>query len=100
MSDSALAPRLQQWFERIGVRPDVVAEFDDTALMKAFGEAGLGFFAVANRVAEMISRQLRAPIIGRTDDVSVQVYVVTCERRLRHPGVVAISAATLEARPH
>lgn len=92
--DSALRPRLVNWFDRIGVRPDVVAEFDDTALMKAFGEAGMGFFAVANRVAEMVSRQLRAPIIGRTDDVSVQVYAVTCERRLRHPGVVAISEAT------
>jgi LysR family transcriptional activator of nhaA len=92
--DSALAPRLHHWFDRIGVRPDIVAEFDDTALMKAFGEAGLGFFAVANRVAEMISRQLRAPIIGRTDDVTVQVYAVSCERRLRHPGVVAISEAT------
>jgi LysR family transcriptional activator of nhaA len=98
--DSALAPRLQQWFDRLGIRPDVVAEFDDTALMKAFGEAGLGFFTVANRVAEMISRQLRAPIIGRTDDVTVQVYAVTCERRLRHPGVQAISAATLASRPH
>jgi LysR family transcriptional activator of nhaA len=97
--DSALAPRLHQWFDRLGVRPDVVAEFDDTALMKAFGEAGLGFFAVANRVAEMISRQLRAPIIGRTDDVTVQVYAVTCERRLRHPGVVAISEATGADRP-
>lgn len=92
--DSALAPRLQQWFDRLGVRPDVVAEFDDTALMKAFGEAGLGFFTVANRVAEMVSRQLRAPIIGRTDDVTVQVYAVTSERRLRHPGVVAISEAS------
>lgn len=97
--DSALAPRLLHWFDRIGVRPDVVAEFDDTALMKAFGEAGLGFFAVANRVAEMISRQLHAPIIGRTDEVTVQVYAITCERRLRHPGVVAISEAAGTDRP-
>ncbi len=97
--DSALRPRLANWFDRIGVRPNIVAEFDDTALMKAFGEAGLGFFTVANRVAEPISAQLRAPIIGRTDDVTVQVYAVTTERRLRHPGVVAISEATGADRP-
>lgn len=96
--DSALRPRLDRWFDHLGVQPDVVAEFDDTALMKAFGEAGLGFFAVADRVAELISRQLRAPIIGRTDDVTVQVYAVTTERRLRHPGVVAISQAAASSR--
>jgi LysR family transcriptional activator of nhaA len=92
--DSALRPRLVKWFDSIGVRPDIVAEFDDTALMKVFGEAGHGFFAVANRVAEPLSRQLKAPIIGRTNDVTVQVYAVTSERRLRHPGVIAISEAT------
>lgn len=96
--DCALRPRLVKWFDTLGVQPDIVAEFDDTALMKAFGEAGHGFFAVANRVAEPISRQLRAPIIGRTDDVAVQVYAVTTERRLRHPGVIAISEATGDDR--
>lgn len=96
--DCALRPRLVHWFSAVGVRPDIVAEFDDTALMKAFGEAGHGFFAVANRVADLISRRIRAPIIGRTDDVKVQVYAVTTERRLRHPGVIAISEATGDDR--
>lgn len=41
---SAVQHRLDQWFERQGLRPQVVGEFEDSALLAAFGRSGMGAF--------------------------------------------------------
>ena len=91
--DAAVRPRLLSWFDKLQVQPKVVADFDDTALMKAFGQAGIGIFAVPSFVADEVARQLDMKIIGSTTDVQTQAYAVTSERRIKHPAAAAISEA-------
>lgn len=91
--DAAVRPRLLQWFESIAVRPKIVGEFDDGALMKAFGAAGIGIFAVPSAIAEEVGRQYRVRVLGRTDAVNERFYAISVEPRLKHPAVLAISSA-------
>ena len=91
--DAAVRPRLISWFDKQHIEPKVVADFDDTALMKAFGQAGAGVFAIPTFVAPEVAKQLGMQIVGSTDDVQEQVYAVTSERRITHPAAAAISQA-------
>ncbi len=91
--EAAVRPGLMQWFESIAVRPKIVGEFDDGALMKAFGKAGVGIFTVPSAIAEEVRRQYRVRALGSTDAVTERFYAISVERRLTHPAVVAISSA-------
>ncbi len=82
---------LDQWFERKGVRPKIVAEFDDSALMKVFGSTGRGVFAAPAAIEDEVARQFEVQAIGRTDDIKQTYYAISVERRLRHPAVVAVA---------
>jgi LysR family transcriptional regulator, transcriptional activator of nhaA len=96
--DSALRAQLQRWFDKQHLRPAVVAEFDDTAVMKAFGQGGTGVFAMPTLVAAETERQFRVARIGATEDVRYQLYAVSGERRLTHPAVRAISEAARQSQ--
>ncbi len=91
----ALRPQLLAWFDAVGVRPDVVGDFDDTAVMKAFGQAGAGIFAMPTMVAKETAKQFGVLPVGSTDKVLHRVYSVTGERRLSNPAVLAIQAAAV-----
>lgn len=91
--DSAVRPLLMRWFDEFGIQPQVVADFDDTAVMKAFGQAGAGVFPMPTMVAEETAAQFKVLQVGRTDDVRYQLYAVSTERRLTHPAVLAIRDA-------
>ena len=90
---SAVRPRLDRWFEAHGLRPRIVAEFEDTALLKAFAQEGAGVFSAPALVAPDICRALGVEIIGTTEAVREQVFAISVERRLSHPAVLAISEA-------
>ena len=90
--DSALRPQLLAWFDAVGVRPDVVGDFDDTAMVKAFGQAGAGVFAMPTMVAKETAKQFGVLPVGSTDKVLHRVYAVTGERRLSNPAMLAIQA--------
>jgi LysR family transcriptional activator of nhaA len=81
---------LDQWFDERAIRPEVVGEFDDAALMKAFGQAGTGVFPAPTVIEAAVKRQSGARVLGRTEDVRERFYAVSVERRLKHPAVVAI----------
>ena len=89
---AALRRELDHWLERKGIRPRVVAEFEDSALMKAFGEAGSGIFPGPTAIEREIKAQYHVRVLGRLP-LRERFYAITVERRLRHPGVVAISEA-------
>jgi len=89
--NTTLRRELEQWFVKVGVRPRIVSEFEDSALLKVFGEAGAGVFAGSSALDEEISKQYRVQPIGRTDDVKERFYAISVERKLKHPAVVAIS---------
>ena len=91
--DAVLRRSLDLWFEKHGVQPKVAGEFEDSALLKAFGQAGVGFFAIPSVIAEEVSRQYSVEPMGKADGLSEYFYAISVERRLRHPGIVAISKA-------
>jgi LysR family transcriptional activator of nhaA len=83
---------LNQWFESVGVRPHVVAEFEDSALLKVFGGDGLGIFPAPTVVEDDIQRQHELRVVGRVEEVRERFYAISMERRIQHPGVQAILA--------
>ncbi len=92
-ANTELRRGLDEWFERIGIRPRIVGEFEDPALMKAFGsDAGVVFPGPAVVEAD-ISRVYNVRVVGRTPDVQERYYAISVERRLTHPGVLAITTA-------
>ncbi|HOC18372.1 MAG TPA: transcriptional activator NhaR [Vicinamibacterales bacterium] len=87
---SVLRRQLEDWLQQAGIRPAVVGEFDDLALMKVFGENGAGAFAAASAIEPEIRRQYRVVPIGRIESVRQQFYAISAERRLKHPAVSVI----------
>ncbi len=88
--DVAVRRRLLEWLEQHAVHPQVVGEFDDSAMMKTFGQTGAGVFFAPTAIAEQVIEQYNVIALGRID-VMEQVYAITTERRLRHPATLAIS---------
>lgn len=84
---------LDTWFERHGIKPRVVAEFEDSALLKVFGADGVGLFPAPSAVEKEIMDQYDVRVLGRAHDVRERFYAISVERRLKHPAVVAISDA-------
>lgn len=89
-ADVALHARLMRWFESERLRPLVIGEFDDSALMNAFGQAGTGYFAAPTAIEAYLVKQLGVQVIGRIESVRDQIYAITTERKLTHPIVSAI----------
>lgn len=88
--DVALHARLLRWFESERLRPRIVGEFDDSALLMAFGQAGAGFFAAPTAIEDYIIRQYQVQVAGRIEVVREQIYAITNERKLTHPIISAI----------
>ncbi len=88
---TALRHALERWFEAQGVRPEVAGEFDDSALLEAFGRRGLGLFAAPAVIEREVCDELQVQPVGRADEVRERYYAISVERRLRHPAVVAIA---------
>jgi LysR family transcriptional activator of nhaA len=82
---------LDHWFSDIGVRPQIVAEFEDSALLKAFGSEGAGIFPGPSALADEICSLYGVEVIGSTDAVIERFYAITVERRIKHPAVQLIS---------
>lgn len=93
LENLVLRRMLNQWFDRHGVRPRVVAECEDSALLKQLGADGAGVFAVPAVIEREVARQYGVERIGHTDEVRERFYAISAERRLKHPAVVAISEA-------
>ncbi|MDJ0974515.1 MAG: LysR family transcriptional regulator [Planctomycetota bacterium] len=90
--DTALRRELDRWFGRMQLHPDIQAEFEDLALLKAFARDGLGLFALPSVVESDVRRQCNARVVGRIDEVRERFYVITLERRVRHGAVSEIVA--------
>ncbi|HKX52394.1 MAG TPA: transcriptional activator NhaR [Nitrosospira sp.] len=89
--DAAIRTPLMRWFDVHQLRPHIVGEFDDSALMQAFGQAGIGIFIAPSVIADEVQREHGVAVVGRTDEVTEQFYAISLERRLTHPAVVAIN---------
>jgi LysR family transcriptional activator of nhaA len=91
--NAALRRDLEQWFQALDVRPKVVAEIEDSALLKVFGQHGSGVFPAPVIVAEEIRRQYGVRLVGSTSEVQERFYAISVERRIKHPAVAAITEA-------
>jgi LysR family transcriptional regulator, transcriptional activator of nhaA len=89
--NSALRRRLDAWFDQIGLQPKIVAEFDDSALMKAFAQAGTGVFPAPSAIAEHVSAMYSAQEIGVATGVKETYYAISPERRIKHPAVLQVT---------
>ena len=89
--EAAVRRGLEDWFRAIGVTPRVVAELDDSALIKVFGQEGRGCFPGPTAIADEICAQYQVEPIGSLDEVRERFYVVTMQRRIEHPGVRALA---------
>lgn len=87
---TVLRRSLDHWFDRHGIRPRVVGEFDDSALLKTFGQVGVGAFAAPTVVERDICSQYGVERVGTITDLYERFYAITVERRSKHPGVQAI----------
>lgn len=85
--------RLLRWFESMRIFPRIVGEFDDSALMKVFGQADAGIFISPTANAEEVAKQFDAVVIGATEEIREQFYAISAERRISHPAVLAITRA-------
>lgn len=92
-TNSAVRRVLEQWFDKQHVSPRIVAEVDDSALIKILGEGGFGVFAAPTVVEKEVCRRHEVKVIGRVDVIRQRFYAISAERRLQHPGVVAICEA-------
>lgn len=90
---SALRRRLDDWFDDNGIVPRIIGEFADSALLKAFGEAGAGLFAAPSAIEKEVCKMYSMSVIGRTDAVTEQFYAISPERRIKHPAVARITEA-------
>jgi len=94
--NTSVRRNLDQWFGQHGIRPKVVSEFEDSALLSSFGERGTGLFPGPTAIENEIRRQYGVAVVGRLDQVRERFYAISVERRLKHPAVLAISAAARE----
>jgi LysR family transcriptional regulator, transcriptional activator of nhaA len=91
--NNILRRSLDQWLDANSVRPDVIAEFEDSALLKVFGLRGVGVFPAPMAVAKEVEEQYKVETIGIVSSVKERLFAITVERRIRNPAVVAICDA-------
>ncbi|HYG77526.1 MAG TPA: transcriptional activator NhaR [Planctomycetota bacterium] len=88
---TSLRRSLEHWFAASEIKPRVLGEFDDTALMNAFGQAGVGLFVAPAVIQKQVCSQFGVKAVGAIDTIRERYYAVSIERKLTHPAVAAIS---------
>jgi len=88
---------LDQWLDKHRIHPNIVAEFDDSALLKAFGQQGAGIFIAPEVMKEEVKRQYNVTCIGRTDEITENFYAISTERHISHPVTSEVLSNAKEA---
>ena len=90
---SSVRQQLDHWLNKHHLQPRLVGEFDDSALMNAFGRQGRGIFTSPTVLDEETTAQFGVEVIGRSTDLVEEFFAISVERRITHPCVVAITKA-------
>ena len=90
---ASVRQQLEGWLTAHQIHPRIVGEFDDGALMTAFGREGRGVFMAPSVLEAETVAQFGVEVIGRTDELVEEFFAVSVERRITHPCVVAITDA-------
>ncbi|GAA5315533.1 MAG: transcriptional activator NhaR [Candidatus Pelagadaptatus aseana] len=86
----AVRQLLDGWFQQQDIHPVVCGQFDDSALMKSFGQAGMGVFFMSSTIEEEICKNFNVRVIGKIEEVKQKYYAISAERKVKHPAVAAI----------
>lgn len=98
--NNVLRGKIDEWFDQHNVRPDVVGEFDDNALLATFGRRGAGLFFASSMAASDMREQFGAMLVGEVPQVREQCYAISNERKIAHPAVEAIMSAVHQGVLH
>lgn len=90
-NNTTLRRSLDQWFKAENIYPDVIAELEDSALMKTFGQSGKGVLPLPDVIVREAADSYGLQLIGSVSSIREQFYAISPERRLKHPAVVAIA---------
>ena len=93
---TAVHSRLLRWFDENRIHPRIIGEFDDSALMKAFGQSGHGVFIAPSSIANEVKKQYGVVEVGKTNDIREQFIAITVGRKITHPAVSAITQTAQE----
>lgn len=92
-SHASVRTAVDQWFESRSIRPRIAGEFEDSALLKTFGAAGLGVFPAAEMVRRDVVSRYAVKAVGACDGVVEHFYAIAPQRRVAHPLVSRLLAA-------
>jgi LysR family transcriptional activator of nhaA len=90
LESSTLRRAMDHWFDDNRIHPRIVAEFQDSALLKTFGSAGTGLFLAPSVVEADVQKTYGVESVGRIPEVQERFYAISVERRFKHPAVTAI----------
>jgi LysR family transcriptional activator of nhaA len=96
-ANTVLRRSLDQWFDAEGIRPKTVAEFEDSALQTTFGQKGMGMFVAPSVIEKEICEQFEVERVARLEPVKARFYVISLERRIKHPAVAEITKRARES---
>jgi len=88
--NAAVRRNLDYWLDSRGIHPFITGEFQDYALLRAFGQASTGVFPIPSVFEKDLKQQDRIKHIGKTNDVRQRFYAISIDSKLKHPAVVAI----------
>ena len=94
--NTSLRRHLEQWFDENNIHPKISHEFEDSAVLKVFGQAGHGLFVTPTAIEQEVCRQYSVKIVGRIPDVQERFYAISIEKRLKHPAILKISRSAKE----
>ena len=84
-SSAAVRPRIDHWFERLGIKPNIVGEFEDSALLTTFGAAGMGIFPAADLIHAELADRYSVKRVGACDGVAEHFYAIGAHKKVLHP---------------
>ncbi len=91
MGDTSLRRGLELWLDDHGIVPRVVGEFTDSGLLKVFGQAGAGIFFIPSAIEKEVAAQYGVKVLGRIDSLKERFFLISVERKLKHPTLSAIA---------
>lgn len=89
--NTTLRRLMEQWFDDNGIHPVIEHEFEDSAVLKVFGQEGHGLFVTPTAIEAEVCRQYSVKVVGRLPQIIERFYAISIEKRLKHPAVIKIS---------
>jgi LysR family transcriptional regulator, transcriptional activator of nhaA len=93
---TAVRTRLDHWFEHLAIRPRIVGEFEDSALLKTFGASGMGIFPAAAWVHDDLLARYQVQRLGLCDGVTEHFFAIGTEKKVQHPLVQRLLQPALQ----